>query len=74
MHKSVHIQTWHLLPECLEDIRKILERSTGYVSRRRYITTKVLKTSGYVYTLAGGAISWKSSKQSLVAASMPKGN
>ena len=27
-------------------------------------------TSGYIYTLAGGAISWKSSKQSLVAASM----
>ena len=26
-------------------------------------------TSGYIYTLAGGAISWKSSKQSLVAAS-----
>ena len=26
-------------------------------------------TSGYIYTLVGGAISWKSSKQSLVAAS-----
>jgi hypothetical protein len=26
-------------------------------------------TSEYIYTLAGGAISWKSSKQSLVAAS-----
>jgi hypothetical protein len=26
-------------------------------------------TSGYIYTLAGGAISWKSSKKSLVAAS-----
>ena len=26
-------------------------------------------TSGYIYTLAGGAISWKSSKQSLVATS-----
>ena len=26
-------------------------------------------TSGYIYTLAGGAISWKSSKQSLVTAS-----
>jgi hypothetical protein len=27
-------------------------------------------TLGYIYTLAGGAISWKSFKQSLVAASM----
>jgi hypothetical protein len=27
-------------------------------------------TSGYIYTLSGGAISWKSSKQRLVAASM----
>ena len=27
-------------------------------------------TSGYVFTLAGGTISWKSSKQSLVASSM----
>ena len=26
-------------------------------------------TSGYIYRLAGGAISWKSSKQSLVAES-----
>ena len=29
MHKSVRVLTWHLLPECLEDIRKIPERSTG---------------------------------------------
>ena len=27
-------------------------------------------TSGYVFTLAGGAISWKSSKQSVTASSM----
>jgi hypothetical protein len=27
-------------------------------------------TSGYVFTLAGGAISWRSSKQELVATSM----
>ena len=27
-------------------------------------------TSGYIFTLAGGAISWKSSKQSIVASSM----
>ncbi len=26
-------------------------------------------TSGYVFTLAGGAISWRSSKQSIVASS-----
>ena len=26
-------------------------------------------TSGYIFTLAGGAISWKSSKQSIVASS-----
>ena len=26
-------------------------------------------TSGYVFTLAGGSISWKSSKQSIVASS-----
>ena len=26
-------------------------------------------TSGYIYTLAGGAISWKSSKMSVVASS-----
>ena len=27
-------------------------------------------TSGYIFTLAGGAISWKSSKQTIVASSM----
>ena len=27
-------------------------------------------TSGYVFTLAGGAISWKSSKQTVIASSM----
>jgi hypothetical protein len=30
----------------------------------------IKSTSGYVFTLAGGAISWRSSKQELVATSM----